>query len=128
MDEPKCRPVFVNSPKAFIDFRELRHPSMCLRSEFISNDVKLGGSPDEELDSSGGRGGEGKGSERMVLLTGPNMAGKSTLLRMTAAAVIMAQMGCYVPASSARLSPIDKIQTRMGAYDSGSYFFSMAVI
>jgi hypothetical protein len=54
------------------------------------------------------------------LLTGPNMAGKSTLLRMTAAGIIMAQLGCYVPAREAKLSPVDKIQTRMGAYDSES--------
>jgi DNA mismatch repair protein MSH6 len=55
---------------------------------------------------------------RQVLLTGPNMAGKSTLLRMTAAGIILAQMGCYVPARKAVMSPVDKIQTRMGAYDS----------
>jgi len=101
MDEPKCRPTFIDSTEAFIDFTELRHPSMCLRSSFISNNVQLGG-----------------GVARQVLLTGPNMAGKSTLLRMTAAGVILAQLGCYVPAESARLSPIDRIQTRMGAYDS----------
>ncbi|WVO23631.1 uncharacterized protein IAS62_004986 [Cryptococcus decagattii] len=100
LDEPKCRPTFVSSSSAFIDFRDLRHPSMCLRADFISNDVQLGGN-----------------QPRQVLLTGPNMAGKSTLLRMTAAGVIMAQLGCYVPASEARLSPVDKIQTRMGAYD-----------
>ncbi|XAO26442.1 hypothetical protein I312_105279 [Cryptococcus bacillisporus CA1280] len=100
LDEPKCRPTFVSSSSAFIDFRDLRHPSMCLRADFISNDVQLGGD-----------------QPRQVLLTGPNMAGKSTLLRMTAAGVIMAQLGCYVPASEARLSPVDKIQTRMGAYD-----------
>ncbi|EIW67861.1 hypothetical protein TREMEDRAFT_40008 [Tremella mesenterica DSM 1558] len=100
MDEPKCRPVFINSPEAFIDFTELRHPSMCLRADFIANDVRLG-----------------KSEPRTVLLTGPNMAGKSTLLRMTASAVIMAQLGCYVPSASATLSPIDRIQTRMGAYD-----------
>lgn len=101
MDEPKCRPVFTPSDTAFVDFEDLRHPSMCLRADFISNNVRLGG--DEP---------------RQVLLTGPNMAGKSTLLRMTAAGIIMAQMGCYVPASRAVLSPVDKIQTRMGAYDS----------
>jgi DNA mismatch repair protein MSH6 len=104
LDEPKCRPQFVESEQAFIDFEELRHPSMCLRSDFIPNDVKLGGEDD--------------GTPRTVLLTGPNMAGKSTLLRMTAAGIIMAQIGCFVPAAKARLSPIDKIQTRMGAYDS----------
>lgn len=107
MDEPKCRPTFVSSSSAFIDFRDLRHPSMCLRSDFISNDVQLGGE-----------------QPRQVLLTGPNMAGKSTLLRMTAAGVIMAQLGCYVPASEAKLSPVDKIQTRMGAYDSEYYIDS----
>lgn len=101
LDSPKCRPEFIDSPQAFVDFTDLRHPSMCLRSAFISNDVQLGGD-----------------QPRQVLLTGPNMAGKSTLLRMTAAAVIMAQLGCYVPAEKARLSPIDRIQTRMGAYDS----------
>lgn len=101
MDSPKCRPVFVDTPQAFVDFTELRHPSMCLRSSFIANDVQLGGD-----------------QPRQILLTGPNMAGKSTLLRMTAAGVIMAQLGCYVPAEKARLSPIDRIQTRMGAYDS----------
>ncbi|WWD22313.1 hypothetical protein CI109_106804 [Kwoniella shandongensis] len=100
LDEPKCRPEFVESKQAFIDFEDLRHPSMCLRSDFISNNVQLGNA-----------------QPRQVLLTGPNMAGKSTLLRMTAAGVIMAQLGCYVPAASARLSPVDRIQTRMGAYD-----------
>lgn len=101
MDEPKCRPEFVDSEQAFVDFGDLRHPSMCLQRDFIANDVQLGGDV-----------------PRTTLLTGPNMAGKSTLLRMTAAGVIMAQLGCYVPAAHARLSPIDKIQTRMGAYDS----------
>lgn len=77
---------------------------MCLRTaDLIANDVQLGAE-----------------QPRTVLLTGPNMAGKSTLLRMAAAGVIMAQLGCYVPATRARLSPIDKIQTRMGAYDSES--------
>lgn len=108
MDEPKCRPQFVEADHAFVDFEELRHPSMCLRSDFIANDVKLGGPPGEE-------------QPRTVLLTGPNMAGKSTLLRMTAAGIIMAQIGCFVPAAKARLAPIDKIQTRMGAYDSECY-------
>ena len=112
LDEPKCRPEFVDAPQSFVDFEELRHPSMCLRlgGGFIANDVKLGAAADAEADET----------PRTVLLTGPNMAGKSTLLRMTAAGIIMAQMGCYVPAAKARLSPIDKIQTRMGAYDSES--------
>ncbi|WVQ64535.1 uncharacterized protein L199_002702 [Kwoniella botswanensis] len=100
MEDPKCRPEIIESPFAFVDFEELKHPSMSARGEFIPNNVQLGDT-----------------RPRQVLLTGPNMAGKSTLLRMTAAGVILAQLGCYVPASKARLSPIDRIQTRMGAYD-----------
>ena len=119
LDEPKCRPTFVNAPQAFIDFQDLRHPSMCLRSEFIANDVNLGGSTEPSASTSTSASAQSKPNPRTILLTGPNMAGKSTLLRMTAAGIIMAQMGCYVPAQQATLSPVDKIQTRMGAYDSG---------
>ncbi|KAF5372735.1 hypothetical protein D9757_011640 [Collybiopsis confluens] len=54
---------------------------------------------------------------KIALLTGPNMAGKLTVMRMTATGVIMAQLGMFVPAESARLSPVDSILTRMGAYD-----------
>lgn len=115
MDEPKCRPTFVESDSAFVDFVELRHASMSLRTDnFIPNDVALGGT------STSTAGNQSESIPRQVLLTGPNMAGKSTLLRMTAAGIIMAQLGCYVPAREARLSPVDKIQTRMGAYDSES--------
>lgn len=101
LGEPACRPEIIDSPAAFVDFRDLRHP--CLLGsdvDFIPNDVLLGGD-----------------TPKLNLLTGPNMSGKSTLLRMTAAAVIMAQLGCYVPAASARISPVDKICTRMGAND-----------
>ncbi|KAF8840553.1 DNA mismatch repair protein Msh6 [Paxillus ammoniavirescens] len=99
--EPSCRPEFVEGDAAFIEFEELRHPTLAgLRESFIPNDVKLGGDVG-----------------RIALLTGPNMGGKSTAMRMTAAGVIMAQLGMLVPAKSARLCPVDAILTRMGAYD-----------
>ncbi|KAF8889581.1 DNA mismatch repair protein msh6 [Infundibulicybe gibba] len=101
--EPACRPEFVEGDSACIDFKELRHPTLCLSTNlksFIPNDVRLGGS-----------------FGRIALLTGPNMAGKSTVMRMTATGVIMAQLGMLVPARAARLCPVDSIITRMGAYD-----------
>jgi DNA mismatch repair protein MSH6 len=56
MGQPSCRPEFVESNEAFIDFEELRHPAIATRDSFIPNDIKLGGN-----------------SERVMLLTGPNM-------------------------------------------------------
>ncbi|KAK2461207.1 hypothetical protein APHAL10511_006734 [Amanita phalloides] len=101
--EPACRPEFIDGNSAWIDFQELRHPTLCLSTSlkaFIPNDVKLG-----------------RDGAKIALLTGPNMAGKSTVMRMTATGVIMAQLGMLVPATRARLCPIDAIITRMGAYD-----------
>ncbi|KAI0077327.1 DNA mismatch repair protein Msh6 [Panus rudis PR-1116 ss-1] len=104
MSIPKCRPEFVEGDSAWVDFKQLRHPALSvsasLKNQFIPNDVKLGGDVG-----------------RIALLTGPNMGGKSTAMRMTAAGVIMAQLGMYVPAQEARLCPVDAILTRMGAYD-----------
>ena len=83
--EPHCRPELVESNEAFVDFVELRHPALCLKNDFIPNNVRMGGV-----------------QPGMMLLTGANMAGKSTVMRMTAAGVIMAQLGMHVPAKSAR--------------------------
>lgn len=54
---------------------------------------------------------------RALLLTGPNMGGKSTLLRATCLAVVLAQVGCYVPASACQMTIVDRIFTRLGAQD-----------
>ncbi|KAJ5631470.1 DNA mismatch repair protein msh6 [Penicillium longicatenatum] len=101
LGQPSCRPVFVEDERSVLEFEELRHP--CLLSsveDFIPNDVKLGGN-----------------KPNIDLLTGANAAGKSTLLRMTCVAVIMAQIGCYLPCQSARLTPVDRIMSRLGAND-----------
>lgn len=101
MGEPACRPEFVESDQAMLDFESLRHPCISsVASDFIPNDIKLGGEEDE-----------------VIVLTGGNMAGKSTTARTSATAVIIAQLGCRVPANRARLAPVDRIASRMGAND-----------
>ncbi|KAI8616461.1 muts domain V-domain-containing protein [Chytriomyces sp. MP71] len=100
-----CRPEFITAEpgqNSVFEVEELRHPCIVSDSgkDFIPNDTKLGG-----------------GCANMILLTGPNMGGKSTLLRQTCIAVIMAQLGCYVPAKSCKLTPFERIFTRIGAHD-----------
>ena len=101
LGEPACRPIFVDEDRSVIEFEDLRHPCMLPNvTDFIPNDVKLGGD-----------------TANINLLTGANAAGKSTILRMSCIAVILAQIGCFVPASHARLTPIDRIMSRLGAND-----------
>ena len=86
-----------------IDIKNGRHPvvELMLKDEmFVPNDIYL--------DTR---------SNRMSIITGPNMSGKSTYMRQTALIVLMAQIGCFVPADSARISVVDKIFTRVGASD-----------
>ena len=87
-----------------IDIKDGRHPvieqMMPVGEEYISNDVYL----DRE-------------KQQIIIITGPNMSGKSALLRQTALIVLLAQIGSFVPASSARLGLVDKIFTRVGASD-----------
>ena len=97
-----CRPKMDDSK--VIDIRQGRHPvietMMQAGEEFVPNDIYL----DNE-------------TQQIIILTGPNMAGKSALLRQTALIVLMAQVGCFVPAQEARIGYCDKIFTRVGASD-----------
>ena len=92
------RPAFTSGQK--IDIRAGRHPIVERQvSDFIPNDLLI------------------SGDRRLLLITGPNMGGKSTYMRQTALIVLMAYCGCYVPADSAEIGPIDQIFTRVGASD-----------
>ncbi|KAI7879177.1 hypothetical protein K492DRAFT_217243 [Lichtheimia hyalospora FSU 10163] len=97
-----CRPEILEQEESLVQFEQLRHPCVIPGpgQSFIPNDITVGGD-----DSS------------ILVLTGPNMGGKSTLLRQACVAIIMAQLGCYVPATSCRLTPCDQIFTRIGAND-----------
>ncbi|WP_407655338.1 DNA mismatch repair protein MutS [Aureispira anguillae] len=97
-----CRPQMNDSLE--IDVKEGRHPviekQLKLGEEYVPNDIYL--------DNNG---------QQIIMITGPNMSGKSALLRQTALICLMAQMGSFVPAREAKLGMIDKVFTRVGASD-----------
>ena len=96
------RPVLADDD--VLDIRQGRHPviekQLPIGEPYIANDVHL----DTE-------------TQQIIIITGPNMAGKSALLRQTALITLMAQIGCFVPAESAHIGLVDKIFTRVGASD-----------
>ena len=96
------RPVIDDSD--VIDIRQGRHPvietELPIDEPYVPNDIRL----DEER-------------QQIIIITGPNMAGKSALLRQTALIVLLAQAGCFVPAEAAKIGLVDKIFTRVGASD-----------
>lgn len=87
-----------------IEIKNGRHPviekQLPIGEEYIANDVVLN-----------------RNQQQIIMITGPNMSGKSAILRQTALIVLLAQMGCYVPAQNARIGIVDKIFTRVGASD-----------
>ncbi len=93
------RPELIDEAKVFI--KGGRHPvvEQSLQVPFIANDLQL------------------HNQRRMLIITGPNMGGKSTYMRQTALIVLLAYIGSYVPAASAQIGPIDRIFTRIGASD-----------
>ena len=98
-----CAPQFVKTP--CLDITQGRHPVVQARlaetssGAFIANDTRMGP------------------KQRMQIITGPNMGGKSTYMRQIAVIVLLASMGSYVPAKACQLGPIDAIHTRIGAAD-----------
>ncbi len=97
-----CKPQLNNGN--IIDIKEGRHPviekQLAFGEEYISNDVYLDDT-----------------TQQIMMITGPNMSGKSAILRQTALTCIMAQIGCYVPAKEVSLGIVDKVFTRVGASD-----------
>lgn len=97
-----CRPEL--SDDTTIDIKDGRHPvietQLPLGEQYVSNNVYLD-----------------RDTQQIIIITGPNMSGKSALLRQTALIVLMAQMGCYCPARQAHIGMVDKIFTRVGASD-----------
>ena len=109
-----CRPELTDDP--ILDIREGRHPvldKLMPSGSFVPNDVKLGVPSSDAVDAPNTRNFRG----RVQLITGPNMAGKSTYIRQAALLTIMAQMGSFIPASEARIGIADRIFARVGASD-----------
>ena len=100
------RPLVTDSNE--LDIKEGRHPvleKILPMGKYVSNDLKLIADNHSETDA------------QFMVLTGPNMAGKSTYMRQNALIVILAQIGSYVPADAAKIGIVDKIFTRVGAVD-----------
>ncbi|OCK43593.1 DNA mismatch repair protein MutS [Tenacibaculum soleae] len=102
MDNNYVRPIIDESTD--IEIKNGRHPviekQLPIGEEYIANDVVLN-----------------RNQQQIIMITGPNMSGKSAILRQTALIVLLAQMGSYVPAQNARIGIVDKIFTRVGASD-----------
>ncbi len=102
IDNNYVRPVLDESTD--LEIKNGRHPviekQLPIGEEYIANDVVLN-----------------RNQQQIIMITGPNMSGKSAILRQTALIVLLAQMGSYVPAQNARIGVVDKIFTRVGASD-----------
>nr|XP_039260519.1 DNA mismatch repair protein Msh6-like [Styela clava] len=109
-----CRPILSwkgANTSPFLDISTGRHPCVTrtfFGDDFIPNDTLLGCQGDDN---------DVTNNPNCLVLTGPNMGGKSTLMRQVGLIVVLAHLGCYVPAEHCRLSPVDRVFTRLGASD-----------
>ncbi|XP_011302919.1 probable DNA mismatch repair protein Msh6 [Fopius arisanus] len=95
-----CLPAIHDGEEVFTIIKEGKHP--CIISDnFVANDASI----------------SAEGNASLLILTGPNMGGKSTLMRQVGLITVMAQIGCYVPAAECKISIVDRIFTRLGASD-----------
>jgi DNA mismatch repair protein MutS len=94
-----CEPTLISEPRLMIE--AARHPVVerCIDAPFVPNDLAM------------------HESRRMLIITGPNMGGKSTYMRSIALVVVLAHLGSFVPATRAQIGPVDRIFTRIGAAD-----------
>ena len=108
IEQNYCEPIFTDQD---LNLKSSRHPvvEQIVKKNFVANDISIS-------------------KESSLLITGPNMAGKSTLMRQVALTIIMAQMGSFVPCASAEIPLFDKIFTRIGASDSLSQGLSTFMV
>jgi len=103
---PMTRPTILEQEaKPYMELRQVRHP--CVQEQFKKSQAKRKFVPNDVV----------MDEPHILLITGPNMGGKSTLLRSTCLAAIMAQIGCYVPAEKCIMTVVDRVFTRLGASD-----------
>lgn len=101
MTRPKFIDLEDNNKVPYLKVKNSKHPCISLKIKyFVPNDIVMG-----------------ENNKTTLVITGPNMGGKSTILRQACVLVIMAQVGCYVTADECVLTPKDRIFTRIGAKD-----------
>ena len=116
-DHKVCRPRIVYpapGQQPYLRMVQGRHPAhsqLFVNNEFIPNDVDIGSPPTEDMLESP------DDAHSLTLVTGPNMGGKSTLMRQVGLCVILAQLGSFVPCEEFELTPVDRLFTRLGAND-----------